>query len=386
MEKKTIGQFIAALRKANGLTQQEVADRLAVSNKAVSRWERDECAPDIAVIPALAELLGVTCDELLKGERITNDSQGNREVKVEKQLKNYINKSITKYKNMFLIAMGIGGFGFICIFSFTYPIIMLIEMAAIILTLIAVNQMRAEKDNNELFEKLERADVERFDRCLGRYSFVAFLLSIEAVVLTFVRNDVVLDLLMSFIPLYNEAGLLLLVGLLVPLVGIVVIRKPYEAWITGREYQKEKKAILPSVQRINFLRTMTLAGSYILFLVSPEFDYWEVEIAPLYYVVRGIAYAILVGGAIATIVAWIRGKDIREEMTLPAIRNVLMMIPALMFAYMTVVEYRVIVGDYKNGKHIAGHPEAFWIAIMGIVIVWFVFWIVEKIREKRKRA
>ena len=70
MTKKSIGQFIAALRKANGMTQQEVADRLNVSNKAVSRWERDECAPDISVIPALAEMLGVTCDELLKGERI----------------------------------------------------------------------------------------------------------------------------------------------------------------------------------------------------------------------------------------------------------------------------------------------------------------------------
>lgn len=41
MAENTIGQFIAALRKANGLTQQDVADRLNVSNKAVSRWERD---------------------------------------------------------------------------------------------------------------------------------------------------------------------------------------------------------------------------------------------------------------------------------------------------------------------------------------------------------
>ena len=49
MAKNTIGQFIAALRKANGLTQQDVADRLNVSNKAVSRWERDECAPDLSV-------------------------------------------------------------------------------------------------------------------------------------------------------------------------------------------------------------------------------------------------------------------------------------------------------------------------------------------------
>ena len=48
--------FFAALRKANGLTQQDVADRLNVSNKAVSRWERDECAPDISLIPAIAEM------------------------------------------------------------------------------------------------------------------------------------------------------------------------------------------------------------------------------------------------------------------------------------------------------------------------------------------
>ena len=72
MAENTIGQFIAALRKANGLTQQDVADRLNVSNKAVSRWERDECAPDLSVIPALAEMFGVTCDELLKGKRIQN--------------------------------------------------------------------------------------------------------------------------------------------------------------------------------------------------------------------------------------------------------------------------------------------------------------------------
>ena len=71
MEKKSIGTFLAALRKANGMTQQDVADRLNVSNKAVSRWERNECAPDLSLIPALAEMFGVTCDELLKGERIS---------------------------------------------------------------------------------------------------------------------------------------------------------------------------------------------------------------------------------------------------------------------------------------------------------------------------
>ncbi|MBQ7916544.1 MAG: helix-turn-helix transcriptional regulator [Firmicutes bacterium] len=69
MEKKTIGQFIAILRKANGMTQKQLSEQLNVSDKAISRWERDESAPDLSLIPVLAEIFGVTSDELLRGER-----------------------------------------------------------------------------------------------------------------------------------------------------------------------------------------------------------------------------------------------------------------------------------------------------------------------------
>ena len=69
MEEKTIGKFITALRRANGMTQKELAEKLYVSDKTVSRWERDESAPDLALIPAIAEIFGITCDELLRGER-----------------------------------------------------------------------------------------------------------------------------------------------------------------------------------------------------------------------------------------------------------------------------------------------------------------------------
>lgn len=69
MEKKTIGALIAALRRANGMTQRDLADRLHVSDKTVSRWERDEGTPDLALIPVIAEIFCVSCDELLRGER-----------------------------------------------------------------------------------------------------------------------------------------------------------------------------------------------------------------------------------------------------------------------------------------------------------------------------
>lgn len=69
MEKRTLGSFVAALRKANGMTQRDLAERLHVSDKTISRWERGDGEPELAVIPVLAEIFGVTCDELLRGER-----------------------------------------------------------------------------------------------------------------------------------------------------------------------------------------------------------------------------------------------------------------------------------------------------------------------------
>ena len=71
-----MGSFIAALRRAKGLTQRELAELLNVSDKAVSRWERGDAAPDLSVIPALAELFGVTADELLRGRTWARGSPG----------------------------------------------------------------------------------------------------------------------------------------------------------------------------------------------------------------------------------------------------------------------------------------------------------------------
>ena len=54
--KVIISKNITELRQKTGMTQLELAERLNVSDKAVSRWERDECAPDLMLIPVIADL------------------------------------------------------------------------------------------------------------------------------------------------------------------------------------------------------------------------------------------------------------------------------------------------------------------------------------------
>ena len=64
--KKTLGAMIAELRKQHGMTQLELAEKMGVTDKAVSKWERDLSCPDISSIPNLAEILGVSVEELMQ--------------------------------------------------------------------------------------------------------------------------------------------------------------------------------------------------------------------------------------------------------------------------------------------------------------------------------
>lgn len=67
--KKTMGTMIAELRKHHGMTQLELAGKMGVTDKAVSKWERDLSCPDINSLPELAEILGVSVDELMQIKR-----------------------------------------------------------------------------------------------------------------------------------------------------------------------------------------------------------------------------------------------------------------------------------------------------------------------------
>ena len=65
MANKSMGEIVSTLRREKGMTQKELADMLNITDKAVSKWERDIACPDTQTIPKLAEILGISVEELM---------------------------------------------------------------------------------------------------------------------------------------------------------------------------------------------------------------------------------------------------------------------------------------------------------------------------------
>ena len=76
------------LRKASGLSQEELAEKIGVSRQAVSKWERGEASPDTDNFIALSEVYGVTLDELIKGKKQSDDIKDAAETDTETETEN----------------------------------------------------------------------------------------------------------------------------------------------------------------------------------------------------------------------------------------------------------------------------------------------------------
>lgn len=123
MEAKSIGKFIAALRKANGYTQAQLAEMLGVSNKTISNWENEVSYPDLSLIPVIADVFNVTSDELLRGEKnnknVQVDNKPNEQYIETKtnRIKDNIKKNLmNKYSNQIFTSLGILGSAYIFLF------------------------------------------------------------------------------------------------------------------------------------------------------------------------------------------------------------------------------------------------------------------------------
>ena len=104
MDQIKIGKFIAECRKNNNLTQLQLAEKLGITDKAVSKWERGIAMPDSSIMLDLCEILGINVNELLSGERIImeNNNQKNEQLLID-MAKELEQKNKTVWRSMWVI-------------------------------------------------------------------------------------------------------------------------------------------------------------------------------------------------------------------------------------------------------------------------------------------
>ena len=109
MDQEKIGKFIATVRKERNLTQEELALRLGVTNKSISRWENGKTMPDLSLFKPLCRELNITLNDLMSGEKV--DEKEYQE-KFEKNIVNtieYSTKKMTKYSQVISLILIIFG-------------------------------------------------------------------------------------------------------------------------------------------------------------------------------------------------------------------------------------------------------------------------------------
>ena len=98
MDNAKMGELIRNARKERGLTQKDVAEKLGITDRAVSKWERGICAPDIAYIEELAQMLDLTVAELIAGERAEHPPAAEVESAIKETITYSRNEMTTKRK------------------------------------------------------------------------------------------------------------------------------------------------------------------------------------------------------------------------------------------------------------------------------------------------
>ena len=118
MDSKKIGAFIAKNRKKKGLTQEQLGEKLGVSNKTISRWENGNYMPDLSLLEPLSKELEISLNELLAGEEITEDKAIEYSEQNLISTIDYSNKKIkNEHKNISVFIMGVGILFCICAFA-----------------------------------------------------------------------------------------------------------------------------------------------------------------------------------------------------------------------------------------------------------------------------
>lgn len=118
MDTKKIGAFIAMNRKKKGYTQEQLAEKLGVTNKTISRWENGHYMPDLSLLEPLSKELDITLNELLAGEEIVKEEAMEYSEQNLIQTIDYTDKKIkNEHKKISLFIIGLGIFTSLCAFT-----------------------------------------------------------------------------------------------------------------------------------------------------------------------------------------------------------------------------------------------------------------------------
>ena len=124
MNQIKIGRFIAECRKKGNLTQMQLAEKLGITDKAVSKWERGVAMPDTSIMLELCDILGISVNELLSGERnsMENNNQKNEQLLLEmaKELENK-NETIRISMWAIMIVSVIALLAGVCVAAYAIP-------------------------------------------------------------------------------------------------------------------------------------------------------------------------------------------------------------------------------------------------------------------------
>ena len=165
MDNKKSGEFISALRREKALSQKQLAEKLNVTDKAVSKWETGRSAPDISLLIPLAETLGVTVAEILKGEKLPEEE-------IQTASDEIIVKTIHKSRKSILCTV----LSLICVVTIVFASF----PAYYFFTSVNVNDTGAiEKKANDYFRTDEERDM-KIIKSVQKGDYYAFLLQSES--------------------------------------------------------------------------------------------------------------------------------------------------------------------------------------------------------------
>ena len=273
MAKQSIGEFLSTLRKANGYTQQEIADRLCVSNRTVSAWERGTVMPDILLLPAIAELYGVTTDEILGGER-----RQTAEVELSRKAETKLLKNkLARFTMQACILMGILVIGLIFFFVGLYLklviafwsgwqwwlLLLFVGLAAFVIVAIVMVAIYKGAESAAADES-EKSNIfilllsRRFTACSYTVSVISAILTAVACALPFGASY-----------RYERAlfiGIFVLLTLVTFFVAFIIYRQALKNY-GAEQFAASRKKILPTFKKVAIGGAIPTACAIILGLV-----------------------------------------------------------------------------------------------------------------------